>query len=115
MDQLRIYAAYRKLRDARLADIQSGGKAVTRAEEKQLKLKLLQSPNSEVNLRPNNSVSILNEPVPSTSTAGFSNEPVPSTSTGGFTGPPLPKAYKKTAKKNIVSKKLLYYDIFLAS
>ena len=30
-----------KLRDARLADIQSGGKAVTRAEEKQLKLKLL--------------------------------------------------------------------------
>ena len=40
MDQLRIYAAYWKLRDARLAEIQSGGKAVTRAEEKQLKLKL---------------------------------------------------------------------------
>ena len=90
MDQLWAYWAYRKLREARLAEIQNGGKAVTRAEEQKLKLKVLQSPKIEDNL-------ISHDSVPSPS-----DDPVPSTSRG-VTGPPLPKAYKKTAKKNIVS------------
>ena len=66
------------------AENQEGGRAVTRAEEKRL--------NSNIQPTP-----------PNENTSTLYDNPVPGTSTGGFTVPPRLKAYQKTAKKNIVS------------
>ena len=92
VSQLTAYLAYRKLREARNAQIQTGGKVITRAEEQKLKLNAPQSITTQ-----NNSIY---------------DDPVPGTSTGDVTGPPLPKGYKKTAKKNIVSNFVIMFTLF---
>ena len=75
-----------------IATSQSGGKALTRSEQKKIDI------SGETNLKAS----------PETSKkergANIYDDPTPGTSTGGTTKPPLQRSFNKTANKNIVSK-----------
>ena len=85
---LKILEARRAAETNLLTTTQSGGKALTRSEQKK--------------------IDISGDPkVPSKTSddpEDIYDDPTPGTSTGGTTKPPVHKAYQKTAKKNIVSK-----------
>ena len=69
-----------------IASSQSGGKALTRSDQKKIDI-------SGDSNTPNKQTE-----------ANLYDDPTPGTSKGGPTKPPLQKAYRKTAQKNIVSK-----------
>ena len=86
---LKLLEARRAGQTNLITTLQSGGKALTRSEQKKIDI----SENPHLKVPPKTS----NEP-------DIYDDPTPGTSTGGTTKPPLQKAYKKTAQKNIVSK-----------
>lgn len=69
-----------------IASSQSGGKALTRSDQKKIDI----SGDSNTSNKQTE--------------ANLYDDPTPGTSKGGPTKPPLQKAYRKTAQKNIVSK-----------
>ena len=101
-----IYPKILKLLEARRAGqtnlittSQSGGKALTRSEQK--KIDISGDPDLPV------------PPKTSNEAEDIYDDPTPGTSTGGTTKPPVHKAYQKTAKKNIVSKVYKLFENFL--
>lgn len=84
-----------------IATTQSGGKALTRSEQK------------KKNILENADFKAVPQASNNDKKSSLYDDPVPGTSTGGTTKPPLLKAYKKTTQKNIVSKTLFLFIYWL--
>ena len=89
---LKLLEARRAGQTNLIATSQSGGKALTRSEQKKIDI------SGDSNLK------VVPETLNKETGANLYDDPTPGTSKGGTTKPPLQKAYKKTAQKNIVSK-----------